>query len=83
MKRPEETVVVVTGATGRLGQRAVTELLSRGYRVRATDIKAERRLPSETEAEVMGRPNTDYPVAVADMCNSVQALCNMTWYNVT
>ena len=66
-KRPEDTVVVVTGATGRLGQRVCTELLSRGYQVRATDIKEDRRPPSAREEEVWGLPNTDYPVTVADM----------------
>ena len=73
MNRPEETIVVVTGATGRLGQRVVTELLSRGYQVRATDIKAERRPPSATEAAVMGPVNVDYPVKVADMCDRAEA----------
>ena len=66
-KRPQDTVVVVTGATGRLGQRVCTELLSRGYQVRATDIKEDRRPPSAREEEVWGLPNTDYPVTVADM----------------
>ena len=73
MKRPEETIVVVTGATGRLGQRVVTELLSRGYQVRATDIKAERSPPSATEAAVIGPVNVDYPVKVADMCDRAEA----------
>jgi UDP-glucose 4-epimerase len=72
-KPPKETVVVVTGATGRLGKRVVTELLARGYQVRATDIKAERRPPSAAEAEIMGLPSTEYPVKVADMCDRAEA----------
>ena len=43
--------MVVTCATG---QRVVTELLAKGYQVRATDIKGERRPPSAREAEAQG-----------------------------
>ena len=68
-KRPEDTVVVVTGATGRLGQRTISFLLEKGYQVRATDIKSERRPPSATELEVMGPLNGEFDVIVADMCD--------------
>lgn len=73
MQIPETTIVVVTGATGRLGQLVVSELLKRGYQVRATDIKAERRPPSKTEAEALGLPNTDFPVKIVDMCDRAEA----------
>ena len=71
-KPPSEQLIVVTGATGRLGQRVVASLLEKGYKVRGVDIKAERRPPSEAELELWG-PVPEHPVTVADMCDPTAA----------
>ena len=62
----QQRLVVVTGATGRLGQRVVAELLRRGVRVRATDIKSERRPPSHKELAELGPCRTDFEVQLCD-----------------
>ena len=71
-KPPSEQLIVVTGATGRLGQRVVASLLEKGYKVRGVDIKADRRPPSEAELELWG-PVPEHPVTVADMCDPAAA----------
>lgn len=42
-----DDLVLVTGATGKLGSAACRELVARGYRVRATDRRHERGFPCE------------------------------------
>ena len=46
-------VAVVTGGTGFVATHLVSQLLSKGYGVRAT-VRCESRLPATTEAAVSG-----------------------------
>ncbi|HEV2782527.1 MAG TPA: NAD(P)-dependent oxidoreductase [Actinophytocola sp.] len=67
------TTICVTGASGRLGRFAVTELLGHGYEVVATDVRAPER---DIGAPVLRADLTDYGQAV-EVLQDVDAVVHL------